>query len=549
MTRPFHHRSEPLWILAALAVGVLLIGLPTGVVVSALFDAGGEGLEHLMRTRLADYVRTSLGLAAAVVPAVAVLGGLTAWAVSAYDFPGARVLRWALVLPLALPPYLVAYAYTDFVQAGGLLFRLTGLSFDQIRSVPGAAAVLASVFYPYVFLAARAAFTGQAAAQIDAARLLGAGGARLMYRIALPLAWPAIAAGCALAAMETLADYGTVAFFGISSFTTGIYRAWFSLGEPQLAARLSAWLLVFVALALLGERLARGRRRFADGGGSLTVRRLTGWRGWTLSLLCCVPLVAGFGLPMALLVINAATAPMSGRGDWAAVLANTLMLGAVAALIAAGLAMLLAASRRFARRAGSRAAVSLANFGYAIPGSVVAIGLLIPLIGLDRLLISAFGVQQLLFTGSTAALVIAYQVRFLPLALRPLEAGYAKIPRAVDEAGTSLGAGAGRVLRRLHLPLLQKSLGVGALLVFVETVKELPATLILRPFNVDTLAVRAHQLAADERLAQAALPSLIIALVGLLPILALSARPNVMRPAPPAAWPRLSPALSTEGNS
>jgi len=535
MVRPFFRRTPPWTVLAAIAA-LLSIGVPVGAVGLSLLAPGSGTLAHLADTRLTGYVANSLVLMLGVGAGVAILGTLSAWAVSAYRFPGSRLFAWALALPIALPPYIVAYAYTDFLQAGGGLYLATGLSVPGVRSLPTAIAVLSLCFYPYVFLAARAAFAVQDAAPLDSARMMGARGLGLFTRVALPLAWPAVAAGVALALMETLADFGTVSFFGVQTFTTGIYQVWFGQGDMQAAARLSAALLAFVAFALLLERLARGRRRFSGRAHRrLAPLPVTGAVGWGLTALCALPLILGFALPVVLLGHGAMTAAYGGRGDMAEILAATLSLGGLAAGIAVLLALIFGAARRFAASRRVHLAISAANFGYALPGSVIAVGLLIPLTGLDRRLIDWGLADGLLLTGSAVALVLAYQVRFLPLALRPLEAGWTKIGRQIDDVGQTLGAGSGTLFWRLHAPLLRGSTGAAALLVFVETVKELPATLILRPFNLDTLAVRAHQLAADERLAQAALPSVIIAAIGLLPILLLSARlPRRTKPATPA---------------
>lgn len=521
-------RAEPLWIWGFLLLGGLLIGLP---MVTVLWSVGdGQGLHHLWQTVLPEYGRNSILLVMMVTPAVVLLGGVTAWCTSLYTFPGSGWLAWALVLPLALPPYIVAYAYTDFFQSGGLLYQLSGLYFDRLRSLPGAAAILTLVLYPYAYLSARAIFARQASAQVAAARMLGAKGLRLFWRVGLPMGWPALAAGGALAAMESLADYGTVAFFGVPTFTTGIYRAWFGLGEGATAARLSACLLAFIALFLWAERSARGRRSFSEASNAPPLKRsLTGLVGWGMTLWCTAPVVLGFAVPMLLLCVGSLSSPMPGRGDWLPVVGATLMIGVAVAGLGLLLALCFAAARRFARRSPVRAGISMVNFGYAIPGSVVAVGLLIPMTWLDYRLIDLFGGRQLWLTGSIIALVLALQVRFLPLALRPLEAGFSRIPVEMEAAGRSLGAGTGLLFARLHLPLLAPSLGAACLLLFVETVKELPATLILRPFNMDTLAVRAHQLAADERLSQAALPSLVIAFIALLPIILLN-RQTAARP-------------------
>jgi iron(III) transport system permease protein len=454
-------------------------------------------------------------------------------------FPGHGVFEWALILPLAVPAYVMAYAYTDFFQFAGpvqtWVRALFGWGprdywFPEIRSLGGAAVIFSFVFYPYVYLLARAAFLAQAAGMIEVGRSLGYGPWRSFFRLALPLARPGIAAGVALALMETLADFGTVAYFALPTFTTGIYRAWLSLGDRVAAAQLAAALLGFVALVLIAERLSRGRARFHDRSMRRPVvpRRLRGLSAAGAILACAAPIVAGFVLPAAILI----DLSISG-GDWHVspryfgLVWNSVLVAAITATCAVGLALLIGYAARTGRNFVGFAAHRLASLGYAVPGAVIAVGILIPVTRLDHALSawlqSWFGISTgLLLTGSIAALVYAYLVRFLAVALQSVEAGLSKLTPSMDDAARSLGVSPRGILVRVHVPLLMPSLLIAALMVFVDVMKELPATIILRPFNFDTLAVHAYNLAADERLSELAAPALTIVAAAVVPLIVVS---------------------------
>jgi iron(III) transport system permease protein len=455
------------------------------------------------------------------------------------QFPGRAALEWALVLPLAMPAYVVAYAYTDLLQFSGpvqtTLREAFGWSradywFPDVRSLGGAAAMFVCVLYPYVYLLARVAFLDQSASLAEAGRTLGLSAWKSFFRLSLPLARPAIVAGVALALMETLADFGTVAYFGVQTFTTGIYRAWLSMGEPVSAAKLSLWLLAFVMVVLALERGSRRGARFYEIPSTKQRMRvaLSGPRAIVATAVCMLPLVAGFLLPLALLVRMSI-----GGGDeqfgarFVMLAANSFQLAAITAGIAVSLALLMAYGARLAR---SRLASTVNRFvalGYAVPGSVIAVGVLIPASRIDHFIADLTG-SGLILTGSIAALVYAYLVRFLAVALQTVEAGLAKITPGMEDAARSLGLGATETLARVHAPLLKPSLVTAGLLVFVDVMKELPATFVMRPFNFDTLAVQAFNLAADERLAEASTASLAIVAVGLLPVILASRR--IVRP-------------------
>lgn len=528
--------------LVAFAAAVaLLAGLPVASVGFNLLAGGTSATwSHLVDTVLADYVLNSLWLCLGVGVGVAVVGVATAWLTAMHDFPGRRFFAWALVLPLAVPAYVMAYVYTDFLQFVGPLQTALRQAFDwqhgdywfpDIRSLPGAMAMFVCVLYPYVYLLARTAFIERAGGMLEAARTLGLGPWRAFFSVSLPLARPAIAAGVTLALMETLADYGTVAYFAVNTFTTGIYRAWFSLGDRIASAQLAAMLLGFVLLLVVGERLSRGRARYHNTTGRhrpLAGARLSGYRGLLAAACCLVPLTLGFLLPAGLLLKMALTDGDAQFGARFVLLArNSFLLAGLTAGLAVALSLLLAYSARLSGTVGAQALNRLVGLGYAVPGAVIAVGVLIPVTRLDNWLAGQwqgwFGANPgLLLTGGVAALVYAYLVRFLAVSLQTVEASLAKITRSMDDAARSLGHGQGATLRRVHAPILRGSLFTAGLLVFVDVMKELPATLVMRPFNFDTLATQAYTLASDERLAEASTAALAIVAVGLLPLIALS---------------------------
>jgi iron(III) transport system permease protein len=520
----------------------LLVALPVMAVGMNIFSGGtGETWGHLTATVLPDYVMNSIWLCIGVGVGVAAMGSGAAWLVALNDFPGRRIAEWALLLPMAMPAYVLAYTYTDFLQFVGpvqaTLRETFGWGkgdywFPEVRSLPGAIVLFACVLYPYVYLLVRTAFLERAGGMLEAARVLGLTPWQGFWRVSLPLARPAIAAGMALALMETLADYGTVAYFAVETFTTGIYRAWFSLGDRVAAAQLAAALLGFIALLIVLERISRGRARYHDTSSRRRATRqvLTGWQALLAQIGCVIPVVIGFLLPAGLLLRLAVADPGAEGAGFAGrfllLARNSFTLAALAAIFAALLALLLGYAAREGKRL-PRIASRVVGLGYAVPGSVIAVGVLIPVTRLDHLLAGLWqqmgGVNPgLILTGGIAALVYAYLARFLAIALQTVEAGYARITPSMDAAARSLGCGPLETLRRVHLPLLRGSLLTAALLVFVDVMKELPATLVMRPFNFDTLATQTYTLAADERLAEAAAAALAIVAVGLLPIILLA---------------------------
>jgi iron(III) transport system permease protein len=530
---------SPLLVIAL--VVALLAGLPVASVGLNLFVGGTSTTwTHLAQTVLPDYILNTLWLCLGVGLGVGLIGVATAWLTTMHQFPGQRIFEWALVLPMAMPAYVMAYVYTDFLQFVGPV--QTGLRdafgwqhgdywFPDIRTLPGAILMFVSVLYPYVYLLARSAFLERASGMLEAARTLGMGPWRAFFAVSLPLARPAIAAGIALALMETLADYGTVAYFAVNTFTTGIYRAWFSLGDRVAAAQLASMLLGFVLFLLMVERISRGRARYNNTTGRnrpMAGAHLSGLNAALAILVCSLPLVMGFVLPALLLLKMALAEGDAQFGERFIMLArNSFVLASITALIGVLLALLLAYGARLSKTTLANALNRLVGLGYAVPGAVIAVGVLIPVTRLDNWLagqwVHWFGYNPgLLLTGGIAALIYAYLVRVLGVALHTVESSLAKITPNMDDAARSMGLGQGETLRRVHMPMLRGSLLTAALLVFVDVMKELPATLVMRPFNFDTLATQAYTLASDERLAEASTASLAIVAVGLLPLIILS---------------------------
>lgn len=506
-------------------------------VLLAALSGGTETISHLIHTVLPRYAGTTLLLVLLVSAGTFAVGVGAAWLVTMTRFPGARLFEIALVLPLAFPAYVLAYAYTHVLDHPGIvqtsLRAVTGWGprdywFPDIRSVGGAAAMLILVLYPYVYLLARAAFLQQSATTFLAARALGASAWAAFFKISLPLARPAIAGGVLLAVMETIADFGTVAYFGVQTFATGIYTSWFSLADRAGAAQLALCLLSFALLLAMLERAQRGGAKYHD-----PARRqqrmeptcLTGIRAVSAMALCGIPVLFGAVLPVIVLFsmgLGSEQNLLSTR--YLGFIQNSLTLASIAALMTVGAAVIVGFFQRLRPGRLSQGATYVARLGYAVPGGVIAVGLLVPFAGfdnaLDAFMRARFDVSTgLLITGSIWLLIVAYMVRFLAAALGAYEGGQAMVPANMDAAARSLGQTPTGTLRRVHLPILAPSLLTALLIVFVDVMKELPATLIMRPFNYDTLAVQAYRLASDERLEGAAVPSLVIVAIGLLPVI------------------------------
>lgn len=527
------------WTLAVLAIAVA-VALPVLIVGSRVFVSSNGVWTHLADTVLWTYIRNTLLLAGGVALGVSVIGVGTAWLVTMCRFPGQRWLEWALLLPMAVPAYVMAYVYTDLLQFVGPVqtalremfgWRRADYWFPDIRSLAGAIAVLSFVLYPYVYLLARAAFLEQSVCVLEVARTLGAGAWRSFARVALPLARPAIAAGLALSMMEVLADFGTVQYFAVDTFTTGIYRTWFAMGEPVAAAQLASVLMLFVMALVVMERTSRGRARYFHSTGRYRVLpsyRLRGVRALGALAACLLPLLLGFALPVLLLVRMAV---MEGDSLFAAsfreLAGNSFTLAGITSVLAVALAALVAYGLRLRPTPMLKGAARVAAMGYAVPGSVIAVGILIPAAHVDNavdgFMRATFGVSTgLLLSGTIVAIVYAYLVRFLAVSFNTVEASLSKIRPTMDQAARILGQTPGKTLLKVHTPIMRGSLLTAALLVFVDVMKELPATMIVRPFNFDTLAVRVYTLASDERLAEASTPALAIVAVGIIPVILLS---------------------------
>ena len=527
-------RALPALLLVLLA---FVLSLPVLALVGSWTQWNAESaqiLREMAATVLPEYLWVTVQLVVMVGIGVVAMGVPAAVLVTVFDFRGRRAFEWLLLLPLAMPAYVTAYAYTDFLQFSGPLqtwlratFGLEGRLLPEVRSVWGAAWVFSFSLYPYVYLLARTALAERAPQLMEAARLLGASLPRRLREVALPMARPALAAGTALALMEVLADYGVSVYFGIQTFTAGIYKAWLSMDNRIAAAQLATVLLALVMALLWLEQRAQRRLRFA---GSATARasssearpiELRGARGALAWVLCLLPVLIGFVLPVGFML-----RPLSA--DWSVLpwdrflvwTWNSVRLGALTAVLAVLAAWLLAYSLRRAPTLLRRAAVQVVSLGYAVPGAVIVVGLLLPVGWLQaRWPDSGIGA---VVTVTVWGLVWAYLVRFVSVALQSMQSGYARVPRSLDESARMLGAGGVELAARVHWPLLRRAGFAAALLVFVDVMKELPATIVLRPFNTDTLAVVANQLARDERLGEAALPSLALVLVGLVPVILLS---------------------------
>ncbi|MGN5138144.1 ABC transporter permease [Aeromonas sp. 164P] len=525
------------WITGSWATA-LLLALPVIALVFSAFSAEGDLFRHLADTVLLDYLANTLGLVVGVVLLSLLFGVPTAWLVAMCQVPGRRALQWALMLPMAMPSYIVAYVYTDLLDYSGPLQAglraLFGWNspadywFPAIRSLGGAAWVLALVLFPYVYLLARASFLEQSVSLIHSSRLLGCTPWQSFRRLSLPLARPAIMVAVSLVAMETLADFATVHFFAINTLTTAVYDTWLGYGSLANAAKLSCLMLLAVVVLIALERRSRSRQQvFQKSMGHEQPLRypLKGIGRWLAALWCWGLVLAGFGLPFVILLdYGVRYFELSWTPEFVRFAGNSLLISALTALLAMGIALLLGFFRRLDGGIKSLLPLRIAAMGYAMPGTVLAIGVLVPLTALDFAindLAEWLGRQGpgLLLTGTITAIVFGYLVRFVAIAIGSVESSMGKISPSLDMAARSLGQGDGGMLRRVHLPLVRRGLFAGAMLVFIESMKELPAALLLRPFNFDTLATHVYQFVSDEMLERGALGAIVIVLVGLLPLI------------------------------
>ena len=525
-------------VFAAVLAGIIL--LPIGTIVVLALGSEQNVWPHLLATVLPRALADTFILMAGVGALSLALGTAAAWLVTMYRFPGRALLDRLLVLPLAMPTYIVAYCYVELLDYSGpvqqLLRALFGWQsardywFPEIRTLGGCVLVLSSVLYPYVYLSARASFAQQSVCVLEVARTLGQTPFGAFQSVALPLARPALAAGVALTLMECLNDLGAAQYLGVQTLTVSIYTTWLQRSNLAGAAQIALVALLLVLALLLGERIARGGARVHHTTGryrAIPFSDLQGWRAYVVAATCAIPVIVGFILPLLVLLTQASTYLSEALmlGFWRAVRNSVTVAGAAAvSTVCAGLALVYA--RRLTANAFVRAILPIASLGYALPGTVLALGLLLPLAAFDNaadsLLRSALGISSgLLLSGSLFIIVLAYTVRFLAIALGSLEAGFEKLSPNLDAVARTLGETALSSLRRVHVPLLIPALGAAALLVFVDGMKELPATLLLRPFNFETLATHAYSYAALEQFERAALGALTIVLIGLVPVLLL----------------------------
>ncbi|MEM7231318.1 MAG: iron ABC transporter permease [Planctomycetota bacterium] len=522
-----------------LCAGVTLcLALPLVALACLLFE-DSEGIwRHLVATRLTGYLFNTIALAIGVGLLTLLIGTACAWLTSHFRFPGSRFISWGLVLPMAIPTYLCAYAYGDLLQASGFVqssLRLTtGWSlgeywFPNIFSVPGAIFLFSVVLYPYVYLAARSAFAEQSISVLEVSRTLGAGPWSRFFRVSLPLARPSLAVGCALVVMETMAEFGALDYLAVDTLATGVYRTWLGLGSLTGAAQLSAVLLSLVVAVIIVEQVLRGRRRHHDSASRPSARRrvrLSGWRAAGASAFCFAPLLFGFFVPLVAFMAWTVRAGDTRAAELFMTLGwNTIALAGIGSVVAVVLALILTYSAGRSSPRGQAISTLIARGGYAIPGGVIAIGVLIAMTWIDQRLADVtqrMGWQiELFITGTILAILAAYQVRFVGIAVGYVESGLTRVKPSLIEAARLLGASRASIIRRIVLPLVRPSLLASGLLVFVEISKELPATMILRPFDFDTIAVRVHQLAADERLEEASTGALALIGIGLLPVMLL----------------------------
>ena len=521
------------WSLSAIAIAGI-VALPIVVVLLELLAPASPNWSHLAETVLTDYLVTTAALMLLTGLIAALLGVSTAWIVATKAFPGRAFFSWALVLPLAMPAYVIAYVYTDLLDYSAPLqtnlraWLGDGFALPPIRSLGGAALLMGFVLYPYVYLLARASFAAAAGSLFEAARVLGARPFKAFRTVALPVARPAIVGGLILVLMETAADYGVADYFGLSTFTTGIFRTWFGLGDKSGAVQLAGWLFIVVAMLILTERwIRRGARHNPTSSGR--ARPIEAAKRPRLATIwCALPVAIGFVVPTSILIDYAVRIgdPQLGS-EFTGFIANTAIVAALGALVAVALALWLSYAERLSRNRATQLGIQVATLGYALPGALISVGILVPLTSVDRQVAIVMRdvldvTPSLLLTGSIFALVFAYVGRFLTVAYNACSSGLARVHPNLDAVARSLGARPSRVLRDIHLPIVSGSVASAFMLVFIDITKELPATLILRPFNFETLATRVYRLASDERIAEASTAALLMVLIGILPSIVLS---------------------------
>jgi len=532
--------SIDVWAVGTLAV-VVAVAMPILWVLGLALTPSGDIWQHLVDTILGRLVWNTVLLMVGVGIGTFVIGTGTAWIVTMCRFPGKRIFEWALLIPMAVPAYVIAYVYTDLLEYSGPIQGLIrgafgfetrhDYAFPEIRSLGGAITMMTLVLYPYVYLLARAAFLEQSVCVLEASRTLGKGPWTSFFKVALPLARPSIAVGVSLVMMETLNDFGTVDFFAVPTFTAGIFDVWLNMNSPSGAAQLASMLLMFVIVLVGLERYGRRKQKFHHT--STHIRALPGFQlsapVATLAFFACaIPVTLGFIIPAWVLGMYAMDFYQDTLdANFLTITSHSLLLSGLAAVIAIILGVFLAYSLRLGQVSWIRTVTRFAALGYAVPGAVLAIGILMYLGWLDNTIDGwargTFGVSTgLIFSGTVIAVTFGYVVRFLSLSFGSAEAGLGKITANMDGAARTLGAGPMSTLKRVHLPMMQGSIMTAALLVFVDCMKELPMTVILRPFDFETLATFVHQYASDELLPEASLAALTIVGAGIIPVILLS---------------------------
>ena len=524
-------QASGLLVIPALFVAAL-VSLPIFVTLLSLAQPAGPIWEHLRDTVLNEYLLNTLTLMMLTGGLSLLLGASTGWLIGACQFRGRATLSWLLMLPLASPAYIVAYVYTDLLEVSGpvqtalrswLSLGINDLQFPPIRNLTGAAVLLSLVLYPYIYLLCRNSFAGRSGVQFDAARVLGHGPFSAFFRVALPAARPAIFGGLALVLMETLADFGVVSYFSVPTFSTGIFRTWLGLGDPQAALKLASLMLLFVIVLVgLEETNRRGAVDRSDIAGASQIN-LTGVRAFLAIAACVLPIVLGFVIPAVTLALYAAdNLNAVTQAKFTQLALNSLLLAMAAGVGVTLIAWVLAYIKRLLPSPLTHGLIRVSTLGYALPGILLAVALLKPVGGFDAWLMETWsGLSTPLLSGSLFLLLYAYACRFLTVAYQSVDSGFAGISHDIDAAARTLGTSTSEMIRKIHFPLLRPSIFAACLLVFVDVMRELPATLILRPFNFDTLATQVYRLASDERLAEASGAALLIVILGVLPVVLL----------------------------
>ena len=538
LTRIF--RTEQTWPKTSVLLSLFVL-LPVAGLLWAAVGTDENIWQHLLDSVLPNYILNSLILMTGVCLGVTLVGTCTAWLIANCRFPGHKVFGWMLILPLAMPAYVMAYVYTDFLEYSGPLQTALRLIFSwensneywfpEIRSHGGAIILLSLVLYPYVYALARAAFSAQALSLLEAGRMLGHSPVKVFFSVSLPLARPAIVVGVTLALMETLSDFGTVDYFAVRTLTTGIFDVWFGMENQSGAAQIALVLLTFIIFLVWLERTSRKKQKVnTTSQMSSTLRfELKGWRS-ALAIICCgLPILFGFLLPGIILAIYSSYSfYLFKYADYFAYTWNTLFLATGSAVLCMMLGIFIGYSQRLSSHWSVKIATRISTIGYAIPGAALAIGLIIFFGAMNEIIIPlsdhfSLSAQSFFLSGGVVALFFAYTIRFLAISVGSVESGLEKITPNMDMASRTLGSGPFSTLCRIHIPLLRPALIAGSILVFVDTMKELPATLILRPFNFETLATFVYQYASDELLVECAPAALTIVLAGILPVMLLNA--------------------------